>query len=184
MYGKNSSMVGVVVIIALILGTATIIYKFFDGEVPQVAEQQQVEVPLTEQAYWPSPTNYVVDDAQVLTPEFEAEMTEKLKAFDKTAQIALITITTTAPLEINDYSIRLAEKWKVGYAGIDNGVIVLVAMNDRKVRIEVGKGAEGKITDAEAGRILDEVVLPRFAAGDFQGGLRLGLSAIQLELTK
>lgn len=91
---------------------------------------------------------------------------------DKGAQIAVLLLPTTQPESIEAFGIRLAEAWKIGRKGADDGVIVIVAKNDRSVRIEVGYGLEGAIPDAVAKRIIEERITPRFGAGDFFGGLQ------------
>lgn len=97
---------------------------------------------------------------------------------EKGSQITVVIIPTTEPEPIEDYSIRLAEKWKIGREGIDDGVILLVAKNDRKLRIEVGYGLEGAITDLQSKRIIENYITPNFKQGDFAGGINEGVSAL------
>ncbi|MGE5490810.1 MAG: TPM domain-containing protein, partial [Actinomycetota bacterium] len=94
------------------------------------------------------------------------------------SQMAVLLVPTTQPETIEQYSIRVAEAWKLGRKGVDNGVLVLVAKNDRKVRIEVGYGLEGAIPDASAKRVIAEDITPRFKAGDFAGGLQAGINQL------
>ncbi len=96
----------------------------------------------------------------------------------KGAQIAVLLLTTTQPEAIEQFGIRLAEAWRIGHKGADNGVIVIVAKNDRKMRIEVGYGLEGAIPDAVARRIIAERMRPLFKQGDFFGGLRSAIEAL------
>ena len=101
----------------------------------------------------------------------------------KGAQVAVLLVPTTGPETIEQYGIRVAEAWKIGRGQVDgqrvdDGVIVLVAKNDRRVRIEVGYGLEGAIPDAYARRIIAEAITPRFAQGDFNGGLRAAVDAL------
>jgi uncharacterized protein len=96
----------------------------------------------------------------------------------KGSQIVVLMVPTTRPETIEQYSIRVAEAWKVGRKGIADGVIVLVAKNDRDVRIEVGRGLEGAIPDVLASRIEREIIVPRFQAGDFYGGLNEATRAL------
>jgi uncharacterized protein len=94
------------------------------------------------------------------------------------AQIAVLMLPSTQPEAIEQYGIRLAEAWKIGHKGADNGVIVIVAKNDRKMRIEVGYGLEGSIPDAVAKRIVAERMAPPFKQGDYFGGLRAAIEGL------
>lgn len=116
----------------------------------------------------------VTDLTSTLSAEDKAGLTASLEALekDKGTQIAIVLLPTTEPESIEQFGIRLAEKWKIGRKGVDDGVIVIVAKNDRKMRIEVGYGLEGAIPDAIAKRIVAEQMAPRFREGDFAGGLR------------
>lgn len=96
----------------------------------------------------------------------------------KGAQVAVLLLPTTQPESIEEFGIRLAENWRAGRKGVDDGVIVVVAKDDRRVRIEVGYGLEGALNDATARRIIAERMTPRFGEGDFFGGLQAGLAAI------
>ncbi len=98
------------------------------------------------------------------------------------AQIAVLLLPTTQPETIEQFGIRLAEAWKIGHKGADNGVIVIVAKNDRKMRIEVGYGLEGPIPDAIASRIVNERMAPVFRQGDFFGGLQTAIAALDQTL--
>src|SRR5499427_1926265 len=104
----------------------------------------------------------------------------RLRDFEraKGSQIAVLLLPTTQPETIEQFSIRVAEAWKIGRARVDDGVILVVAKNDRKLRIEVGRGLEGAITDGLAKRIISEVITPRFKAGDFYGGIAAGCDAL------
>jgi uncharacterized protein len=97
---------------------------------------------------------------------------------DKGSQVAILMIPTTQPETIEQFSIRLAEAWKIGRDGVDDGVIVIVAKDDRRMRLEVGYGLEGAIPDAVAKRIVADVMAPRFRQGDFAGGLNETVEAI------
>jgi len=135
----------------------------------------------------PAPSGYVNDFAKVMKAK-DAEAVESLAAAvkEKTgAELALVTINSYAPYAaISDYSIALAEAWGVGERSKDNGVILVLAMTEREVRIEVGYGLEGAIPDSVAGRILDTVVIPAFQNDDFSGGLREGCRAIAAYVVK
>ena len=130
------------------------------------------------EAYFPEPSNYVVDSAGVIGEDLEVSLNKNLKEFDKTAQIAVVTVKTTQPLDEKQYAIELARKWGVGSAEKDNGVLFLIVTEDRKLRIETGRGAEGVITDSEAGRILDQYVVPSLKAGNWEEGIKNGVTAI------
>jgi uncharacterized protein len=119
----------------------------------------------------------VTDLTGTLSPEQVAALDEKLGSFEqsKGSQVAILIVPTTLPEEIEQYSIRVAEAWKLGRKGVDDGAILLVARNDRKVRIEVGYGLEGVLPDAIANRIIDEDIVPRFRDGDYYGGISAGV---------
>ncbi len=117
----------------------------------------------------------VTDLTQTLSPQAQSALAQKLTQFSQQtgSQIAVLIVDSTQPEDIAQYSIRLAEAWKIGRDKQDDGVIVLVAKGDRKMRIEVGYGLEGVIPDLIAKRIIDEVIKPHFKQGDFDGGLNL-----------
>jgi len=97
---------------------------------------------------------------------------------ERGSQIAVLIVPTTSPETSEQFGIRVAEQWRIGRRGIDDGVIVLVATEDRTVRLEVGYGLEGALPDATAKRIIDEIIVPRFRAADILGGLAAGIEAI------
>jgi len=135
----------------------------------------------------PKPSGFVNDFAKVLKVQ-DAEAVESLAAAikEKTgAELALVTVESFAPYaSIDEFSLALAEVWGVGERGKDNGVLLVLAMSEREVKIEVGYGLEGAIPDSVAGRILDTVVIPAFRQGDFSGGLREGCNAIAAYVAK
>jgi uncharacterized protein len=90
----------------------------------------------------------------------------------------VLIVLTTAPETIEQYSLRVAEAWKIGRKKIDDGALVVVAKDDRKLRIEVGYGLEGALTDVTSKRIIDEVITPKFRSGDFAGGISAGVDRI------
>jgi uncharacterized protein len=94
------------------------------------------------------------------------------------SQVAVLLVATTAPEAIEQYALRVVEQWELGREDIDDGVLFLVAMQDRKMRIEVGYGLEGALPDARAKRIIEGIVTPAFRAGDFSGGIAAGTDAI------
>lgn len=123
----------------------------------------------------------VTDLTGTLDRDQAASLEADLAQFEKSrgSQIAILLVPTTQPEPIEAYSIRVAEAWKLGRKGIDDGILVLVAKNDRKLRIEVGRGLEGAVPDAVAKRIVAEVIGPRFKEGDFHGGLKAGVAKLQ-----
>lgn len=122
----------------------------------------------------------VNDTANLLSADARQRVEGMLQAFEKQngAQIAVLTIDSLEGDVLEDYSMRVAETWKLGRKGIDDGVLFLIARDDRKMRLEVGYGLEGKLPDAICRRILDNVVRPRFRAGDFAGGIEAGVEAV------
>lgn len=128
----------------------------------------------------PSLQNRVTDLTQTLSVEQQSQLEAKLAAFEqqKGSQIAVLIIPTTQPEAIEQYSIRVVDSWKLGREKQDDGVLLLVAKNDRKVRIEVGRGLEGAIPDIYAKRIISEVISPKFKQGDFPDGINAGLDSL------
>lgn len=120
------------------------------------------------------------DDANILSPAFESELAQMLKAHEDSTsnQIAILTIPALQDEPIEDYTFRVAEQWKLGQAEKDNGILVLVAVNDRKVRIEVGEGLEGVVPDAIANQIIRNQIAPGFRQNNYEAGLRAGVVAI------
>ena len=118
----------------------------------------------------------VTDQTGTLTAAERSALEEKLAAFEarKGAQIAVLVVPTTQPEAIEQYSIRVVDAWKLGREKPDDGALLLVAMQDRALRIEVGRGLEGALTDLVANRIIDETITPRFREGDFAGGITAG----------
>jgi uncharacterized protein len=119
----------------------------------------------------------VTDVTGTLTAEQQTRLGQGLAAFEsaKGAQLAVLIVPTTAPEEIEGYSIRVVEQWKLGRSKVDDGALLLVAKNDHRVRIEVGRGLEGVLTDALTNRIIEESITPAFRRGDFYGGIEAGV---------
>jgi len=119
----------------------------------------------------------VTDLTGTLKPEQLSSLEQMLADFEKRkgSQLAVLMVPTTRPEAIEQYSLRVAEQWKIGRQKVDDGAIVVVAKDDRTVRIEVGYGLEGVLNDATANRIIREAIVPRFREGDFYGGLTAGL---------
>jgi uncharacterized protein len=122
----------------------------------------------------------VNDHANVLSESEKAGLESILKRFEAetTNQVVLLVIPSLEGDSLEDFSIRVAEAWKVGQKGRDNGVIFLVAIEDRKARIEVGYGLEGTLTDAQSGRILRNLVFPAFRQGAYPSGIQAGVVGI------
>jgi len=122
----------------------------------------------------------VTDLTQTLSPQEQAALESRLRDFEaqKGSQIAVLIVPTTQPETIEQYSIRVADAWKIGREGPDDGVILLVAKNDRTVRIEVGTGLEGALPDVIANRIISQVIVPHFREGDFAGGINAAVTRI------
>jgi uncharacterized protein len=128
----------------------------------------------------PPLTGRVVDKTATLSSSDIAALDQTLKDFEakKGSQVAVLIVPTTQPETIEQYSLRVAEAWKIGRKKIDDGAILVVAKDDRKLRIEVGYGLEGALTDVTAKRIIDEVITPKFRSGDFAGGISDGVNGI------
>jgi len=120
---------------------------------------------------------HVTDLADTLTTAERSALEQKLSSFEarKGAQVAVLIVPTTQPEAIEQYSIRVVDAWKLGREKPDDGALLLVAMQDRALRIEVGRGLEGALTDLAANRIIDETITPRFREGDFAGGISSGV---------
>lgn len=128
----------------------------------------------------PPLTGRVVDLTATLSPDQVAALEQKLKAFDdrKGSQLAVLIVPTTQPETIEQYALRVVEQWKLGRKKVDDGALLLIAKNDRKLRIEVGYGLEGALNDATSKRIIDEIITPKFRSGDFAGGISDGADRI------
>jgi uncharacterized protein len=126
----------------------------------------------------------IVDEAEVMKAPTRERLTAALKAHeDKTTnQVAVLTVPTIGGESIEGYATRVFETWKLGQQGKDNGVLVIVVPNDRKMRIEVGYGLEGTLTDAQAARIIRNDMTPQFKAGNFDAGIAAGVQAIVARL--
>jgi uncharacterized protein len=122
----------------------------------------------------------VTDLTGTLNAQQKGELESRLAAFEakRGSQVVVLVLPTTRPEEIEQFSIRLAEAWKIGRKGVDDGVILVVAKDDRTLRIEVGYGLEGVIPDAVARRVIEERITPRFREGDFFGGIRDGVDQL------
>lgn len=134
---------------------------------------------------FPSLTGRVVDGANILSPQTRASLTTKLEALEaKTSrQLVIVTLPSLQGYEIEDYGYQLGRAWGIGEKGRNTGVLLIVAPAERRVRVEVGYGLEGVLTDALSTVILQQRVLPRFRAGDFEGGVISGADALIEQLS-
>jgi len=125
----------------------------------------------------PPLSDRVVDQTGTLTAGDIASLTQALKDLEtrKGSQIAVLIVPTTDGEAVEQYALRVAEAWKIGRKKIDDGALLVIAKNDRRLRIEVGYGLEGALTDATTKRIIDEDITPKFKAGDFGGGVAAGI---------
>ena len=123
---------------------------------------------------------HINDYAAMISPAIKDRLEEELKGFEQTdsTQLVILTIPSLEGEPIETFSIKVGETWKIGQKNKDNGIIMVVAKQERKIRIEVGRGLEGRLTDLLAGRIVDLVITPRFKRGDFDGGFQAGVSAL------
>lgn len=126
----------------------------------------------------------VVDDADEVPDDVERAVAAELQAYEERSgnQIAVAVVQTTGDDPLEDYTIDLARAWGVGTEGDDDGVLVLIATEDRRLRIEVGRGLEGDLTDLESGRIIREQMTPRLEDGDLGGAISAGTAAIRQAL--
>lgn len=139
-----------------------------------------VRLALGQEVPIPPLTGPVIDHVGVLSPQAREELERELWALkrEKGSEVVVLIVPSTKPEEIEQFSIRVVDTWKIGRKGIDDGALLLVAVNDRRVRIEVGRGLEGDVPDVKAFRIIDEIIVPRFRRGDIPGGVVAGAGAL------
>ncbi len=125
----------------------------------------------------PKLTGRVTDLTGTLTAEQQGALEQKLAAFEsaKGSQLAVLIVPTTQPEEIEQYSIRVVEQWKLGRKKVDDGALLIIAKDDKRIRIEVGQGLEGALTDAMSNRIISETIRPAFKEGNYYAGIDGGL---------
>src|SRR5687767_7378662 len=142
-----------------------------------------VATPAAAQTF-PELTGRIVDQAELLAPEQEAELIRRLEALEQASsrQLVVATIASLEDYPIEDYGYKLGRHWGIGQSEANNGVILIVAPTERKVRIEVGYGLEPILTDALSNQIIQDQVLPRFRAGDYPGGITAGTDAVIQQL--
>lgn len=133
--------------------------------------------PLRAQVPVPTLEARVTDLTGTLTASQQSSLEDKLQQFEarKGSQLAVLIVPTTEPEDIAAFGIRVADAWKIGRKGVDDGAILIIAKDDRELRIEVGRGLEGVLPDITAGRIINDTILPLFKQGDFYGGVNAGL---------
>jgi uncharacterized protein len=128
----------------------------------------------------PKLQGYVNDDAGMISSSAKSKIEETLRAFEQSdsTQIVILTIPSLKGEDIEKFGITVGDTWKIGQKAKDNGAILIVSKQERRIRIEVGRGLEGKLTDLMSGRIIDGVIKPRFKEGDFDGGFIAGVSSM------
>lgn len=128
----------------------------------------------------PKLEGYVNDHAGLISPATELKVENFLRGFEASdsTQLVVLTIDSLQGAPLEGYSLKVVENWKIGQKDKDNGALLLVAKQERKIRIEVGYGLEGALTDLLAGRIIDNEITPRFKAGDFEGGIIAGVTSM------
>ena len=137
-------------------------------------------IPLTFALTFPTLSGRVVDEANILDESQRTALTQKLADLEtkSTIQLVVVTLKSLQGTSIEDYGYQLGRNWQIGQKGTNNGVLLIVAPNERKVRIEVGYGLEGTLTDAISRLIIENSILPRFRANDFPGGISRGVDDI------
>ncbi len=125
---------------------------------------------------FPALTGRVVDGANILSSSIQSDLTAKLQELETktTTQLVVVTLNSLQGTSIEDFGYQLGREWKIGQQGVNNGALLIVAPNERKVRIEVGYGLEGTLTDALTKFIIENSIIPRFKAGDIPGGIVRG----------
>jgi uncharacterized protein len=163
--GGWSSILLVVLLICLLAQVNTAVFRF-------VPEAAAADVPL--------PQGYVNDYANMMSQGTRSKLEGELKAFEQSdsTQLVVLTVPTLDGEPVEAFAMRVAESWKIGQKGKDNGILLLVASKEHKIRVEVGRGLEGPLTDLMAGRIVDMVITPRFKRADFDGGFAAGVHAL------
>lgn len=121
----------------------------------------------------PAPSGYVTDNAQMIDDGTELKLEQFLRRFEQSdsTQLVILTLPSLDGEPVEQAALAVAEQWRIGQKQHDNGLLLLVSKQDRRVRIEVGKGLEGRLTDLLAGRIIDQELVPQFKHGDYTGGI-------------
>lgn len=134
----------------------------------------------------PEPADFVVDTANVLSAEARRSLVGLIKELEQKtgAEMAVLTVESTGGEDIFNYAMQVADSWKVGKKGKDSGVLMVVAVKDRKMHVLVGYGLEGILPDAKVGRIEDQYIVPYFKQGDYGAGIQSGVQALALVIAK
>lgn len=129
---------------------------------------------------FPSPSGFINDYAKIIPSSQRIRLENILNQIERRsgAEVTVLTVPSTAPLTIEQYAVRVFEKWGIGKKGKDNGLLILVASNDRKIRIEVGYGLEGAVTDLESKQIIEQYIVPYFKKGDYGSGIYAGIVVV------
>lgn len=139
-----------------------------------------IPLSLAQDVSYPAASSYVVDQSGIIDSATRSRLEGWILEVKQktTAEVAVVTVDSTEPLTIEDYAVKLFQRFGIGQKGKDNGVLLLVAYKDRRMRIEVGYGLEGAITDAYSSRIINAIMAPEFKAGHFSEGIEKGTAAI------
>lgn len=142
----------------------------------------QLVVAATDIPKFPAP---VVDKANILSANVESALNQSLESFRQTSgpQVAVLTVSSTGNQSIEDFGVDVARKWGLGDKTRDDGVLLVIAFDDRRLRVETGSGIEGELTDIEAGRIIDGIIAPQLKAGNPDAAVLDGASALMSELS-
>jgi uncharacterized protein len=129
---------------------------------------------------FPALTGRVMDNAQMIDPATRQQLTQQLQALEQTSgdQLVVVTVPDLQGVPIEDYGYQLGRAWGIGQKGKDNGALLIVARDERQLRIEVGYGLEGVLTDAQSWVIINQVILPKFKTGNFSQGISDGVAAM------
>ena len=165
-------------VFTLVLGLLAVNLSAADNAAEQNASAK--ETPSKESSKSPALTGRVVDQAGILSPAVKAELETALAAHENntTNQVVVVTLESLNGANIEEYSLELARRWGIGQKGKDNGALLVVAPNDKQIRIEVGYGLEGILTDALSSNIINYYIIPEFKKGDIQNGIKIGTQKI------
>ncbi len=165
-------------VFTLVLGLLAVNLSAADNAAEQNASAK--ETPSKESSKSPALTGRVVDQAGILSPAVKAELETALAAHENntTNQVVVVTLESLNGANIEEYSLELGRRWGIGQKGKDNGVLLVVAPNDKQIRIEVGYGLEGILTDALSSNIINYYIIPEFKKGDIQNGIKIGTQKI------
>lgn len=165
-------------VFTLVLGLLAVNLSAADNAAEQNASAK--ETPSKESSKSPALTGRVVDQAGILSPAVKAELETALAAHENntTNQVVVVTLESLNGANIEEYSLELGRRWGIGQKGKDNGALLVVAPNDKQIRIEVGYGLEGILTDALSSNIINYYIIPEFKKGDIENGIKIGTQKI------